>query len=386
MKVLPVSPEALAEAVAVLRAGGIVAHATETCYGFACDLTNPEAVERLFTLKQRPLDQPVSALFVSVEQAKQYVEWNKQAEELANQYLPGPLTIILPVRADAPILFSVPVIFPPSPNPFPRGGKGDVSVLLDAGENEEECGYYRKKPLHGGMLQHARDMRKQPTPAEERLWKELRFDQLGVRFRRQHPLEGMILDFYCHEAKLGIEVDGGIHDTEGQEERDYEREEKLLFEHSIRLLRFQNEEVLKNTKKVLQTIQKHVQEQLHKHSPSPRGGGGKGVGEKFSGGRGRGVGEKTKKQPTLGIRLSSHPVAQKLVEMFGSPLSTTSANLHGQPNPYSVEEIFTQFRGMELQPDLVLDSGTLPRRQPSTVVVPGSGNAEVVRGGEVMIE
>lgn len=190
MKIIHFSDEAVMEAVRVLGNGGVVAHATETCYGLACDLSNIKAVKKLFAIKARPESQPISALFTSVDEAKDYVEWNDRAEELALQYLPGPLTMILPMREDAPK-----VLFP-------------VSQLS--------------------------------TPNSQ-----------------------------------------------------------------------------------LQTI---------------------------------------------GVRISSSLVAQSLVKAFGSPISTTSANLHGLPNPYSAEDIAQQFTEQEMQPDLILDSGTLPPTPPSTVI------------------
>ncbi len=109
MRILPASDDTLTEAVAILRGGGCIVHATETCYGIACDLANPQAVARLFAIKHRPSTQPVSALFPSVDEAQQWVEWTERADELAAQYLPGPLTLILPLRADAPTrLYPVP--------------------------------------------------------------------------------------------------------------------------------------------------------------------------------------------------------------------------------------------------------------------------------------
>lgn len=103
MPTIPYSEQAVHEAVDIIRHGGVIAHATETCYGLACDLANPEAVARLFAIKQRPLDQPVSGLFASVEAARQHVIWNDQAEAL-EQYLPGPLTLILPLTPDSTLL------------------------------------------------------------------------------------------------------------------------------------------------------------------------------------------------------------------------------------------------------------------------------------------
>lgn len=196
VRILP-ADQGLKQAVEVIRGGGVVAHATETCYGFACDLTNPKAVERVFLLKDRPEEQAVSALFSSIEEAKKWVEWNEKAEELAQKYLPGALTIILPVHVGA---------------------------------------------LH------------------------------------ETPLRG---------------------------------------------------------------------------------------------------------QGTMGIRISSHSIAQKLAELAGVPLSTTSANLHGKPSTYSAGEILEQFTDRDRQPDLILDSGALPIVQPSTVVMVKNNKVEVVRRGSI---
>jgi L-threonylcarbamoyladenylate synthase len=200
MRCLPASEAAISEALNILRGGGIIAHATETCYGLACDLTNPHAVERLFAIKQRPRYQPVSALFPSVEEAKKYVEWSARAEELAQEHLPGPLTLILPLKRSLPfILYSTP--------------------------------------------------------------------------------------------------EGGV---------------------------------------------------------------------------------------TIGVRVSPQPIALSLARSFGRPLSTTSANVHGQPNPYSSEEIIAQFRGTPSTPDLLLDSGTLPMTPPSTIIhLAKEGGESLLREGRI---
>lgn len=212
MEILPASTGSIKRALEVLRNGGIVAHATETCYGLACDLTNPEAVEKLFTIKERPRDQPVSALFASVDEAKRYVEWTPKADALAQKHLPGPLTLIL-----------------------------------------------RGKQITNGA---------------------------------------------CPESER--------------------RELRITGTSAIRNSQF-----------------------------------------------------------AIGIRISSHPIASALVKRFGSPLSTTSANLHGQPNPYSAEDIARQFSDQKFQPDLILDSGPLPPTPPSTVIdLTGSGG-EIRRKGAV---
>lgn len=197
MRIEPFNASSLTLAADILSAGGVVAHATETCYGFACDLRNPDAVAKLFAIKNRPLHQPVSGLFVSVDEAKKYVIWNDRAEELS-KHLPGPLTIILPLK--------------PSTNLHPSS---------------------------------------QPD--------------------------------------------------------------------------------------------------------------------------------------TLGVRVSSHPHAQALAEAAGFPITTTSANIHGQPNPYSAEEIAAQFASSKVVPDLILDSGALPPTPPSTVVDCTKDEPEERRKGKLHI-
>jgi len=92
------------------------------------------------------------------------------------------------------------------------------------------------------------------TPAEKILWNELRANKLGVHFRRQQIIAGFIVDFYCHKAELVIEVDGSIHDEKLQQEKDIERE-KALSEMGLRIVRFKNDDVLKNLTQVINQIQ-----------------------------------------------------------------------------------------------------------------------------------
>ncbi len=100
----------------------------------------------------------------------------------------------------------------------------------------------------------ARELRKKQTPAEELLWQLIRNRQLNhLKFRRQHPAHGFILDFYCAEKMVGIEVDGGYHNSPEQQERDFLRTMKLE-SHGIRLIRFSNEQVLNNTEETLNKI------------------------------------------------------------------------------------------------------------------------------------
>ncbi len=203
MHILPATAENIAKAADIILAGGIVGHATETCYGLACDMTNLKAVTKLFDVKQRSHEKSVSALFSSIEESEKFVLWTEQARELAKKYLPGPLTIILRVRPDT------------------------SSPLFPAAEN----------------------------PAIDDL--------------------------------------------------------------------------------------------------------------------------------TLGVRISSHPVAMQLSALCKRPISTTSANLASLPSPYSIADIVAQFEGQSLQPDILLDSGVLPFCPPSTIVDCSKQEMQIVRQGDI---
>lgn len=101
---------------------------------------------------------------------------------------------------------------------------------------------------------NAKMHRRTSTEAEELLWNNLRNRRLkGAKFRRQHPISGYIADFYCHEARLIIEVDGGIHDLPEQVESDEGR--TFEFElNGIQVIRFKNSEIMENIEDVLNRI------------------------------------------------------------------------------------------------------------------------------------
>ena len=100
-------------------------------------------------------------------------------------------------------------------------------------------------------LQRARELRQEMTPAEKALWQELRANRLGSHFRRQQIIAGIIVDFYCHQSALVIEVDGDIHDL--QQEDDARRED-VLREMGLKVVRFRNDEVIQNLPVVLRKI------------------------------------------------------------------------------------------------------------------------------------
>jgi len=104
-------------------------------------------------------------------------------------------------------------------------------------------------------LERAKELRREMTPAEKLLWQEVRAKKLGVRFRRQQIIQGFIVDFYCHKAALVIEVDGDIHDLQQDEDA---RREKALREMGLRIVRFRNDEVVRELSMVVGRIREFI--------------------------------------------------------------------------------------------------------------------------------
>jgi very-short-patch-repair endonuclease len=130
--------------------------------------------------------------------------------------------------------------------------------------------YFGAKP---GLFKLAGDLRYCMTKSERLLWAQLRNRKLlGFKFRRQHPFNEIILDFFCYEAHLSIEVDGNIHQASSQKERDIERT-FILKMFKITELRFSNFEIENQIGKVLDKIKEHLSQSQH---PSPGRGKGRG--------------------------------------------------------------------------------------------------------------
>ena len=114
------------------------------------------------------------------------------------------------------------------------------------------------KELHKGAppknFVFGRENRKQPSEAEEMLWAHLRGQRLhGFKFRRQHPIGDFIADFYCHECKLIVELDGEYHNDKGQIQYDETRTYELK-ELKVNVIRFTNREVLNDIHAVLKKV------------------------------------------------------------------------------------------------------------------------------------
>ena len=104
------------------------------------------------------------------------------------------------------------------------------------------------------LVERSREFRKYPTEAENTLWQAIRGRRIaGLKFRRQHPLLGLIFDFYCPEIKLAIEVDGNVHQNIDQKERDNLRTE-IVTDHGILVVRFRNSDVTDHLDEILQQI------------------------------------------------------------------------------------------------------------------------------------
>jgi very-short-patch-repair endonuclease/ribosomal protein S18 acetylase RimI-like enzyme len=106
---------------------------------------------------------------------------------------------------------------------------------------------------------YAQNNRRESTEAEGKLWELLRNSKLGVKFRRQHPIENFIVDFACLEKGLIVEVDGVYHDNQEQQELDKYRTQ-LLHEKGFTVLRFANEEILQNVYVVRDKIKQALKE------------------------------------------------------------------------------------------------------------------------------
>lgn len=140
-----------------------------------------------------------------------------------------------------------------TPNPSPEG-EGSPK------RNKSEIDYF--EPLHKDadpvLFRYAREGRKRGTQTEHILWELLRNRGfLNLKFRRQHPVDKYVADFYCHEKSLIIEIDGGIHQRPEMVQYDKARDQKFA-SLNIKVLRVNNEEVLNDITSVLLKIKSIV--------------------------------------------------------------------------------------------------------------------------------
>ncbi len=108
-----------------------------------------------------------------------------------------------------------------------------------------------------GLKTKRKELRKRLTPAEAKLWVYIKNSQLGQKFRRQHSVGYYILDFYCPAKMLAVELDGSPHDTEQGYRQDQERTIHLNA-LGIKVVRFENKDVINNLEAVITEIKKNL--------------------------------------------------------------------------------------------------------------------------------
>ena len=146
----------------------------------------------------------------------------------------------------------------------PRNGEGDRAKRGGGGST----------PLQRPIVYTARRLRREMSPPERTLWQSLRHRPGGLKFRKQHPFDPYVMDFYCREAALVIEVDGWAHDTLEVARRD-ERRDAFLRERGLQIMRIPAVEITRDVGSVIQQILVRVGSPLHQPSAGtpPRSGG-----------------------------------------------------------------------------------------------------------------
>jgi 5-methyltetrahydrofolate--homocysteine methyltransferase len=120
--------------------------------------------------------------------------------------------------------------------------------------------------VHPILLERACEMRHSQTPAEATLWRAIRGRNLAYKFRRQHPIEHFIVDFYCAQARLCIEIDGDSHLEPAKEEYDSLRTARLE-ELGYKVIRFTNNDVRYQLQAVIDEIIRTIEENMDIPSP-----------------------------------------------------------------------------------------------------------------------
>ena len=124
---------------------------------------------------------------------------------------------------------------------------------------------------HPKLKELARKLRNKGTKSEIKLWQYLKSKKImGYDFHRQKPVDKFIVDFFCNKLKLAIELDGYTHTFEEIAEKDVLKQERLKV-LGITVLRFFDEDVMKNTDGVLQMVRRFIKdyEKQRKHTPAP---------------------------------------------------------------------------------------------------------------------
>ncbi|MFN8154826.1 MAG: leucine--tRNA ligase [Bacteroidia bacterium] len=170
-----------------------------------------------------------------------------------------------------------------SPQHSPEENRDPVAGASPQPSPEEREDYFFADPkTYKYLKEFAKANRKEQTPSEAKLWEALRNSNLGYKFRRQVIIGNYIADFACFNPKLVIEVDGGIHLTAEQKEKDANKNADLNF-HNFSVIRVTDKDVLENVEIVVDRILKTINK-IESSSPSPleRGPGGEALGSEVA--------------------------------------------------------------------------------------------------------
>jgi very-short-patch-repair endonuclease len=146
----------------------------------------------------------------------------------------------------------------PRPALSPAGAgrvRGHLDRSCEPFSSFSNCGYTRRMRI---PTQRVRALRRNQTEAETAAWRLLRDRRLGPKFRRQFPIEDRVVDFYCFEHRLPIELDGGVHSQPSQIQRDRIKDDHLRAQ-GIRLLRVPNGLVLRNPEAFVARVREAIQ-------------------------------------------------------------------------------------------------------------------------------
>ena len=146
------------------------------------------------------------------------------------------------------------------------GGEAHQRASQHAQPEGQEQGHYRGGWEFTALLDRAREMRQRPTPAEDFAWELFRDRRfLGLKFRRQHQIGNYIVDFYCHEKRLVVELDGPVHESDERRTTDRNRD-AFLKSLGLTVVRIRNKRLLLHTREALNEIANAI-------NPSPTGRG-----------------------------------------------------------------------------------------------------------------
>lgn len=125
-------------------------------------------------------------------------------------------------------------------------------------------------PYNPKLISKAKNLRNNMTLGEISLWREIKGKKLGIRFSRQIPIDQFIVDFYCKDLQLAIEVDGSIHFEDGHQDHDNKRERRLR-SLGVHVIRFSDLDVKNNLRWVLEELKIEIEKLKPTPGPPRRG-------------------------------------------------------------------------------------------------------------------